>query len=73
MRGYFSQDKDDNAVLRKIDRKDSAKIIYFLLGISIKAADSNQDGKTDISDAADLQMFLAEYELTNPIGEIIIE
>lgn len=35
------------------------------------AADVNCDGVLDISDATTLQMFLAEYDIPYPIGEII--
>ena len=33
--------------------------------------DTNQDGEVDISDATNLQAYLAEYPVQNPIGEIL--
>ena len=44
-----------------------------LEGVRIHAADSNQDGKLDIEDATNLQYFFAEYDIENPIGELITE
>ena len=43
-----------------------------LEGIYLYASDTNQDGVVDISDATALQMYLAEYELSYPIGEVIV-
>lgn len=42
-------------------------------GVSLYAADTNQDGELDISDATNLQVFLAEYKIQNPIGEIMTQ
>ena len=44
-----------------------------LEGIYLYAADANCDGDLDISDATAIQMFLAEYEIPYPIGEIITQ
>ncbi len=35
------------------------------------AADANQDGALDISDATAIQMYLADYKLPYPIGQIL--
>ncbi len=35
------------------------------------AADATQDGVLDISDATAIQMYLADYELLYPIGQIL--
>ena len=40
-----------------------------LEGIYLHAADANQDGIVDISDATAIQMYIAEYELPYPIGQ----
>ena len=44
-----------------------------LEGIYLHAADTNQDGEVDISDATNLQAYLAEYPVQNPIGENITQ
>ena len=40
-------------------------------GIYLLAADANQDGDVDITDATAIQMKVAEYELPYPIGQYI--
>lgn len=47
--------------------------LTLLEGVRFYAADSNQDGKLDISDATNLQLFFAEYDIQDPIGEIMTQ
>ncbi|MED9970176.1 MAG: leucine-rich repeat protein [Ruminococcus sp.] len=46
--------------------------IFRLQGVNILAADTNQNLVTDINDATNLQMFLAGYDIIDPIGKVII-
>ena len=47
--------------------------LEYLDGIYLYAADVNRDGVVDITDATELQRFLAEYEVDYPIGEVITQ
>lgn len=71
----------DGVLLGDVDGKDGVKIndvtmiqsylaeLTTLEGIYLHAADANQDGIVDISDATAIQMYIAEYELPYPIGQ----
>lgn len=45
--------------------------LNYLEGIYLYAADVNHDGVTNITDATELQRFLAEYDITYPIDTVI--
>lgn len=47
--------------------------LEFLDGIHLYAADVNRDGVVDITDATELQRFLAEFDVDYPIGEVITQ
>lgn len=71
----------DGVLLGDVDGKDGVKIndvtmiqsylaeLITLEGVYLQAADANQDGIVDISDATAIQMYIAEYELPYPIGQ----
>ena len=44
-----------------------------LQGICLLAADVNQNGTQEIDDATHLQAYLAEYDIPDPIGEVITQ
>ena len=44
-----------------------------LQGICLLAADVNQNGTQEIDDATHLQTYLAEYDIPDPIGEVITQ
>lgn len=46
--------------------------IITLDGSCLNAADTNQDGVLDVTDAEKLQKFIAGYDISYPIGELII-
>ena len=45
---------------------------HRLHGGLLKAADTDQNLVTDINDATNLQMYLAAYDITNPIGKAFV-
>lgn len=75
----------DNVKLGDVDGIDGVKIsdvttiqgylaeMNTLEGIYLYAADANQDTIVDISDATAIQMYIAGYTLSNPIGEVITQ
>ena len=60
----------------KINNKDVTLLFRHLNGDGVSvdktACDTNGDGRITISDATEIQKYVAEYEIPYPIGKMVI-